>query len=150
MKLKIIHRDKPLPVNTETGIEVTDLGMVDRTGKQRLKNLSFSVKRGEILGVAGVAGNGQTMLLEVLSGITPPSSGSFTINGQVVTPDGLVGPAQMRDLKVQHVPEDRLKTGFGQSVHGSGSSVLGINALASSTSVDCFNYGLYVRHVVAL
>lgn len=125
LETKNYHRDEPLPLDTETGIEVTDLGMVDRTGKQRLKNLSFSVKRGEILGVAGVAGNGQTMLLEVLSGITPPSSGSFTINGQVVTPDSLVGPAQMRDLKVQHVPEDRLKLGLVKAFTAAESSVLG-------------------------
>jgi ABC-type uncharacterized transport system ATPase subunit len=119
------HREHLLPADTETGIEVVNLGVIDKTGKQRLKNLSFSVKRGEILGVAGVAGNGQSMLLEVLSGITEPTTGSFVINGQVVTPDKPVGPAQMRSLKVHHVPEDRLKLGLVKAFTAAESSVLG-------------------------
>jgi ABC-type uncharacterized transport system ATPase subunit len=119
------HREHSLPADTETGIDVVNLGVIDKTGKQRLKNLSFSVKRGEILGVAGVAGNGQSMLLEVLSGITEPTTGSFVINGQAVTPDNPVGPAQMRTLKVHHVPEDRLKLGLVKAFTAAESSVLG-------------------------
>ena len=119
------HRKDSLPANTETGIDVIDLGVIDKTGKQRLKNLSFSVKRGEILGVAGVAGNGQSMLLEVLSGITEPTSGSFVINEQKVSRDNPVGPAEMRSLKVHHVPEDRLKLGLVKAFTAAESSVLG-------------------------
>jgi len=73
LETKNYHRDVPLDEGTPVGIEVEGVGVIDKTGKQRIKNLSFTVKRGEILGVAGVAGNGQTMLLEVLSGITPSS-----------------------------------------------------------------------------
>ncbi len=125
LETKNYHRSEPLPPGTETGIEVTDLGMIDKVGKQRLKNLSFTVKRGEILGVAGVAGNGQTMLLEVLSGITSATSGQFVINNQLVTPSKPVGPARMRELKVQHVPEDRLKLGLVKAFTAAESSVLG-------------------------
>lgn len=119
------HRSQPLPADTECGIEVVDLGAVDRTGKVRFKNLSFTVKRGEILGVAGVAGNGQSMLLEVLSGITPPTSGQFSINGHTTTVDDPIGPSQMREYKVHHVPEDRLKLGLVKAFTAAESSVLG-------------------------
>ena len=119
------HRDVPLPSDTPLGIDVVDLGVVDSTGKARLKNLSLSVKKGEILGVAGVAGNGQSMLLEVLSGITPPGTGHFVINGHKTTPDEPIDPARMRDINVHHVPEDRLKLGLVKAFTAAESSVLG-------------------------
>lgn len=125
LKTRNFHREGSLPDDTETGIEVVDLGVIDKSGKQRLKNLSFTLKRGEILGVAGVAGNGQSMLLEVLSGITAPTSGHFVINGQMVSPDSALDPAQMRALKVHHVPEDRLKLGLVKAFTAAESSVLG-------------------------
>jgi len=83
------QRKQALPADTPVGIQVNHLNVIDSTGKQRIKDISFDVKRGEIVGVAGVAGNGQSMLLEVLSGITSATSGSFVINGHEVTPDGV-------------------------------------------------------------
>ena len=80
------HRTDTLPATTSVGIDVNNLGVIDNNGKARIKGISFNVRRGEIVGVAGVAGNGQSMLLEVLSGITPPTSGSFEINGHKVSP----------------------------------------------------------------
>ncbi len=125
LETKSYHRVESLPDDTPLGIEVVDLGVVDNSGKTRLKNLSLSVKRGEILGVAGVAGNGQSMLLEVLSGITPPGTGHFVINGQKTTAENPIGPSQMRANKVHHVPEDRLKLGLVKAFTAAESSVLG-------------------------
>ena len=119
------HRTSPLPKDTPLGIEVSNLGVVDKQGKKRINGLSFNVRRGEIVGVAGVAGNGQSMLLEVLSGITELTSGSFVINGQNVSADHPVNPSQMRELGVQHVPEDRLKLGIVKAFTAAESSVLG-------------------------
>lgn len=119
------HRNIPLPPDTELGIDVVDISVRDETGKARLKNVSFNVKRGEIVGVAGVAGNGQSMLLEVLSGITLPNSGHFVINGVKSSRDQPIGPSQMRDLKIHHVPEDRLKLGLVKAFTAAESSVLG-------------------------
>ncbi|MFK7852920.1 MAG: ABC transporter ATP-binding protein [Granulosicoccus sp.] len=119
------HRETELASDTEVGIDVVGLGAIDKTGKTRLKDVSFNVKRGEILGVAGVAGNGQSMLLEVLAGITAPTSGHFVINGQKATHDSPVNPSQMRELKVHHVPEDRLKLGLVKAFSAAESSVLG-------------------------
>lgn len=125
LETRSYHRDVSLPADTPLGIDVVDLGVIDSTGKTRLKNLSLSVKKGEILGVAGVAGNGQSMLLEVLSGITSPDTGHFVINGHKTTPTNPTGPAQMRDNKVHHVPEDRLKLGLVKAFTAAESSVLG-------------------------
>ncbi|MFK7994365.1 MAG: ATP-binding cassette domain-containing protein, partial [Granulosicoccus sp.] len=106
-------------------LDINHLSVIDFTGKTRIRDISFNVRRGEIVGVAGVAGNGQSMLLEVLSGITAPTTGSFTINGHTVSADLLVNPSQMREYKVQHVPEDRLKLGLVKAFSAAESSVLG-------------------------
>ena len=125
LETRNFHRTVPLPNNAAMGIEVDDLTVIDATGKARIKGISFNVRRGEIVGVAGVAGNGQSMLLEVLSGITPPTSGRFVINGHTVSPDATLNPSQMRGLNVQHVPEDRLKLGLVKNFSAAESSVLG-------------------------
>ncbi|NND93017.1 MAG: ABC transporter ATP-binding protein [Granulosicoccus sp.] len=130
LESKSYHREVPLPADTEVGIEVVDLGVIDSRGKSRLQNLSFTVKRGEILGVAGVAGNGQSKLLEVLAGITPPTSGYFVINGHRISADKPGNPSLMRQYKVHHVPEDRLKLGLVKAFTAAESSVLGYQRAA--------------------
>jgi len=107
------------------GIEIDKLVVEDARGVTRVDSVSFGVRRGEIVGVAGVAGNGQSKLLEVLSGIIPPTSGQFTINGQLTTPDAPADPSRMRELKVNHVPEDRLKLGLVKAFSAAESSMLG-------------------------
>jgi len=118
-------RDHDVSSSASMGIDVAGLSLVDRNGAHVLNNVSFSVRRGEIVGVAGVAGNGQSELLAVLSGITKPSVGSFTINNHVTTPQSPTSPSQMRALKVNHVPEDRLKLGLVKAFSAAESSVLG-------------------------
>ncbi len=111
--------------DTDTGIEVSHLTVTDDRGLTRVNDVSFDVKRGEIVGIAGVAGNGQSTLLEVLAGIQSPDSGQFVINGHTVTVDSLIGPKEMREIGVQHVPEDRLRLGLIKSFSAAESSVLG-------------------------
>ena len=126
---KLAHQNfqrlMPLAADAEKGIDVVGLSLVDRRGRLRLDNISFSVRRGEILGIAGVAGNGQSKLLEILSGITVPTSGEFTINGRASSPANPLDPLQMRQMHVQHVPEDRLKLGLVKAFTAAESSVLG-------------------------
>lgn len=93
-------------------LEVDDLCVSDERGVQTLKNISLKVCRGEILGIAGVAGNGQTELLEVLGGITE-ATGSIRINGQEIMCSGPGSDAQSRRAcGVAHVPEDRQRLGL--------------------------------------
>ncbi len=118
-------RDEALPNDTPNGIEVINLGLVDRYGTVRLDGINFTVKRGEILGIAGVAGNGQSKLLEVLSGIAAPGSGEFVINDRRSTSTKPLNPSDMRELHINHVPEDRLKLGLIKAFTAAESSVLG-------------------------
>ena len=110
---------------SDNGIEVRNLTVTDDRGLTRVDNVSFEVRRGEIVGIAGVAGNGQSTLLEVLAGIQSPDSGSFIINDRQVESNSPITPKEMREIGVQHVPEDRLRLGLIKSFSAAESSVLG-------------------------
>src|SRR6516164_5094948 len=66
----------------------------DERGVTRVDNVSFCVRTGEIVAIAGVSGNGQSELLELLAGIRPPTAGHFTANGRVITPEAPSSPAE--------------------------------------------------------
>lgn len=119
------RRAEPLKADAPVGIEVHSLSLRDASGATRLDNVSLQVRRGEILGIAGVAGNGQSALLEVLSGMTAPTEGRFVINGREASSDDVPDPSEMRALRVNHVPEDRLKLGLVKSFSAAESSMLG-------------------------
>lgn len=78
-------------------------------GAVRLENIDFCLKRGEICGIAGVSGNGQRELAEVVSGLRPCCQGEVTIGQQVMTNHNTKGFIQ---AGVSHIPEDRLGTGL--------------------------------------
>ncbi len=124
-KLETQHFHKVDTADGESGIAVNNITVVDDRGLTRLDDVSFEVKRGEIVGIAGVAGNGQSTLLEVLAGIQSPNKGQFVINGHIVDASAPLGPREMREIGVQHVPEDRLRLGLIKSFTAAESSVLG-------------------------
>lgn len=90
-------------------LTATNLNYVTPDGKRALADVSLSAYAGEILGVAGVEGNGQTELIEVLSGLTLPAAGKIVVNGKDVTGLGARGT---REAGVSHIPEDRLELGL--------------------------------------
>nr|WP_246365833.1 ABC transporter ATP-binding protein [Gellertiella hungarica] len=90
-------------------LSVRNLTVKDNRGVTMVDNVSFDVRAGEIVGIAGVAGNGQSELLEALSGIRQPSSGEILIDGQ---PIGRASPARLRELGLAHIPEDRHHMGL--------------------------------------
>jgi simple sugar transport system ATP-binding protein len=90
-------------------LEVDGLGLTDRRGVALLSDISFQVRAGEILGIAGVAGNGQSELLEILAGIRRPSRGRVTIDGKDATG---YDAAEARERSVAHLPEDRHRMGL--------------------------------------
>jgi ABC-type uncharacterized transport system ATPase subunit len=94
---------KPGPVV----LEVDGLDLVDDKGVHRLKSVSFELRAGEILGVAGVAGNGQSELLEVLAGIRPATGGSVRLDGAALDLTRITNADTRRDVGIAHVPEDR-------------------------------------------
>jgi simple sugar transport system ATP-binding protein len=72
--------DKTAAVPKETLIEIKHLGLIDEQKIKRLDDITFDVHSGEIVGVAGVSGNGQSELLEILSGMRPCTEGEVQIN----------------------------------------------------------------------
>ncbi len=106
-------------------LRVENLSVYDRYGIARLDRVSFKVHAGEIVGVAGVSGNGQSELLDVLSGILPPGEGEVLINGHAVTPAHTADPERVRSWSVAHVPEDRLKRGLVREFMAAESAILG-------------------------
>jgi len=103
-----LHREK---VSGEKVLEVKDIKAKDNRGLTVLNGVSFSLRAGEILGVAGVEGNGQSELVEVLTGLRNIEDGDYFINGKKITE---VNPSNMRNLGISHVPEDRLTMGLSK------------------------------------
>jgi len=96
-------------------LQVENLQLKDANGVQLLADIALTVRAGEIVAIAGVSGNGQSELMEILSGMRLPTSGTVTMEGKPLpfagrsNADGL--PATFRDLGIGHVPEDRLRDG---------------------------------------
>ena len=96
-------------------LQVENLQLKDANGVQLLADIALTVRAGEIVAIAGVSGNGQSELMEILSGMRLPTSGTVTMEGKALpfagrsNADGL--PATFRDLGIGHVPEDRLRDG---------------------------------------
>ncbi len=96
----------------ETRLMVEGLHVRDTSGVERVKGVSFAVRAGEIVGIAGVSGNGQTELLEALSGIRRPTEGRIAVSGQAVFPAAQYSPHILSAHHVRHVPEDRQRMGL--------------------------------------
>lgn len=104
-------------------LEVNNVSWADRKGVTRVDNVSFNVKKGEIVGIAGVSGNGQSELLDVIAGITRPKSGEVVFEGKGV--GQLADPQYLRREGLAHVPEDRQHRGLITSFDASESGILG-------------------------
>ncbi|MBR2699918.1 MAG: ABC transporter ATP-binding protein, partial [Clostridia bacterium] len=102
-----VQKDKAVP--GDTVLRVRDLEYVNEWHKKMLDKVSFDVRKGEILGIAGVEGNGQKELIDMLFSFNVPNSGTATVNGTSIL--GL--PQQkIRELGVSLVPEDRMLYGI--------------------------------------
>jgi general nucleoside transport system ATP-binding protein len=96
----------------EVVLSVKDLRVVDEHKVERLKSVSFEIRAGEILGIAGVAGNGQSELLEALGGIAD-AKGTILLKGQPLPTSGAQNNGQTRRAAgIAHVPEDRQHLGL--------------------------------------
>jgi general nucleoside transport system ATP-binding protein len=109
----------------EVVLEVQDLRVEDALGVERVKSVSFAVRRGEIVGIAGVAGNGQSELLEALAGVRPVKSGRILWRGKDITDESAPSARQMRELGLAHVPEDRQRVGLIIPFSARESAILG-------------------------
>ncbi len=94
-------------------IKVKDLKVVDETGTVNVDGVSFALREGEILGIAGVEGNGQSQLISAITGMGHVTSGTIEMEGK-----SIVGASvrKIRDLKMAHIPEDRMTTGVASNL----------------------------------
>ena len=107
----LLRVDKKPAVAGDVVLEVNDLRVTDSKGVVRLKGISFQVKAGEILGIAGVAGNGQSELLEVLGGFGR-ATGSVKVRGTAINIASAAQGRHRREAGISHVPEDRNHLGL--------------------------------------
>ncbi|MDZ7904531.1 MAG: ABC transporter ATP-binding protein [Cypionkella sp.] len=110
---KVLLEVEKKPANRgEVVLAVKDLAVIDEHGVLRLKGVSFDIRAGEILGIAGVAGNGQSELLEALGGIAS-ASGTVVLKGQELPLSGAKANGKARrEAGIAHVPEDRQVLGL--------------------------------------
>jgi simple sugar transport system ATP-binding protein len=94
----------------------------DERGLPAVKDVSFEVRSGEVVGIAGVAGNGQTELAEVISGLRPATFGSIALNGEDITGRS---PREIRSAGLAHVPADRLRRGVDRHASIASNLLLG-------------------------
>lgn len=94
---------------TEPALQVRDLFVNDERGQISVRGVSFDVKMGEVLGIAGVQGNGQTQLVYALTGLLPIHSGEIRILGE---PLKRATPRHILEQGVAHIPEDRQRHGL--------------------------------------
>ena len=110
----MVGRDVSLDIEKEEAefgkniFSVKDLVYADSFGKTRLDHVSFSIHEGQILGIAGIDGNGQSELVEAIVGTLRPQQGTITLNGKDISHASV---RQRQEAGISHVSEDRMKYG---------------------------------------
>lgn len=107
-KVTLVVNKKEAKVGKEI-LNIENIEAKDHRGIMAVKGVSLTVKAGEIVGIAGVDGNGQTELVEVLTGLRKPESGKITLNEVDISGKT---PRKIADSGVGHIPEDRQKRGL--------------------------------------
>ena len=106
-------------------LAVENLTVKDARGVAMVDDVSFDVRAGEIVGIAGVAGNGQSELLEVIAGIRRAIAGAVMLDGKPIDVTGIADPGELRDRGLAHVPEDRHHLGLVLAFEENENSILG-------------------------
>jgi general nucleoside transport system ATP-binding protein len=138
-KLRAAAQRTALKADATVLLSASDLRYTDAHRVERLRGVSLSVRSGEIVGVAGVAGNGQTELLEILSGMRRPAAGHMQVGGLQYTAAHWLNPQAARSAGLAHVPEDRHERGLVMSFAAWESAVLGYERLAT------YSQGLWMK-----
>src|SRR5436190_144076 len=105
----LLRVDKTPAAPGDTALSVRDLHAFDDRGLEVVRGVSFDVHGGEIVGLAGVDGNGQSELIDALAGLRKPSAGEISLAGKDVTGASV---SKILDLGLGHIPEDRQRRGL--------------------------------------
>ncbi len=109
----------------EVKLAVESLSVKDDRGVTMVDDVSLQVHAGEIVGIAGVAGNGQSELLEAIAGISPAVAGRVLLDGSPINVTGVADPAKLRHRGMVHVPEDRHHMGLVLPFEENENAILG-------------------------
>ncbi|MDQ1639389.1 MAG: ral nucleoside transport system ATP-binding protein [Pyrinomonadaceae bacterium] len=122
----LLRVEKPDADVGTTGLLVKNLSVSTSDGSKRVNGVSFEVRKGEILGIAGVEGNGQTELIEALAGLVTPAhlTGEIRLEGRDIT---RVDARSRRELGIAHIPEDRHRRGLLLDFSLAENSILGVH-----------------------
>ena len=101
--------DKAAPEVGDVVLDVRGVTVVDPRGHQVVKDVSFDARAGEVLGLAGVQGNGQTELIKALLGLIKPDAGAISLEGRDISRHG---PRESLDDGIGYIPEDRSHDGY--------------------------------------
>jgi ABC-type uncharacterized transport system ATPase subunit len=101
--------DKPAAEPGATVLAVQGLRVMDSRGQPAVRDMTFELHHGEVLGVAGVDGNGQSELIEAIAGLRPITAGHVVISGRALT---RFQPSDLLPLNVAHIPQDRQRVGL--------------------------------------
>jgi simple sugar transport system ATP-binding protein len=112
---------RPIDADAPVRLELENLTVINRKSP-RLRNINLKVRSGEILGICGVEGNGQTELIEAVTGLTPVAEGAVIVNGKHT---GKATPRRMLDLGAAHIPEDRSVSGLIRSFSIAANIIMG-------------------------
>jgi ABC-type uncharacterized transport system ATPase subunit len=103
----VVHKEVAAP--GDPVVQIEGLQVMDDRNQLAVKGVDMMIRAGEIVGIAGVQGNGQTELVEAITGLRPPLAGRIMLKGKDVTTDS---PRQMHQNNMAHVPEDRQRSGL--------------------------------------
>jgi simple sugar transport system ATP-binding protein len=122
----LLRVEKPDATPGAPVVKVDRLSITGRDGTKRLNDVSFEVRAGEIVGIAGVEGNGQTELIEALAGLIPGShiTGKISFEGNDVTS---ADARRRKELGIAHVPEDRHRRGLLLDSSLAENTILGVH-----------------------
>ncbi len=122
----LLRVQKPDAKPGTTELEVSGLTITSADGTKRVNDVSFVVRQGEIVGIAGVEGNGQTELIEALAGLTDPARITGQINFEHASLNH-VGARSRRELAIGHIPEDRHRRGLLLDFSLAENAILGVH-----------------------
>jgi ABC-type uncharacterized transport system ATPase subunit len=121
----LLRVEKGEPKPAEVKLSVKNLTVRDSRGVVMVSDVSLDVRAGEIVGIAGVAGNGQSELIEAIAGTRKAVSGTVMLDGKPIDVVGHADPGELRDRGLAHVPEDRHHVGLVLPFIEAENSILG-------------------------
>ncbi|GAE32257.1 ABC transporter ATP-binding protein [Halalkalibacter hemicellulosilyticus] len=116
--------DERISMNGERFLELANVRVQENNDKPLLKDVSLHVNRGEIVGIAGVSGNGQSELIQAISGLIDIQKGSIKLDGDFIQ---ALNVKERRDAGIAHIPEDRYKWGVAKDATVEENAIIGFH-----------------------